>query len=473
LPQARLEHLGGVECAATPRRRASISRVTRWLLLLWLGVAACGGSKPIHPLAGAAGSSAGSAAAGSAGGGGQAPETAGTGGVSAAAGSAGAAGASGASGATVEAGAMGADDAASPDAGDDATLDAPEEVPKYGMSDGPPPCDDPHIINHCNWNETTIFPFSRRRMLLRDEGDPHVVLLDLGRSDPVVWKTVTNSPWSRGLQLIGNHQVMGSRPDGYEVFDLTTGAIVKQVQTFLNTQSAYRTANGETMLTRSGTVLAFLGKDDTLAHQISYPGFGFVRVARPTTRGTFLIPSNTVVFEGDAEGKVLWQSTGGCADPACTTSWSQIYEPRLMADGNVLLSTFFGASLDVIDKTTHKVTKQLGTKMMPNADMFKPNAFAGFQILPNGNIITANWQGHGFGMGTSGIQVIEFSIAGDVVWFFKQDPAVFSSIQDVLVIDGMDPAELHVLETSTNGTWQPVRPSAPPGPTTDPPPVAP
>jgi hypothetical protein len=104
---------------------------------------------------------------------------------------------------------------------------------------------------------------------------------------------------------------------------------------------------------------------------------------------------------------------------------------------------------------------------MTNAAVIKPNGFAGFQILPNGNIITANWEGHSSGNGGTGIQVLEFTPAGDVVWTYQQDPTVFSSIQDVLVIDGMDPQFPHVLETSTNGAWQPVGGPSSPGPIMD------
>jgi hypothetical protein len=66
-----------------------------------------------------------------------------------------------------------------------------------------------------------------------------------------------------------------------------------------------------------------------------------------------------------------------------------------------------------------------------------------------------NWQGHGPGNGKSGVQVLEFDPAGKLAWSWKQDPAVFSSIQAVLVLDGLDPQRLHV-QTDT-GQWTPVR----------------
>ncbi|HEV3191798.1 MAG TPA: hypothetical protein VGY54_14910, partial [Polyangiaceae bacterium] len=114
-----------------------------------------------------------------------------------------------------------------------------------------------NVINASNWNET-IYPFSKRRMILRDEGNPHLHLEDLG--DPTKnWSTATDGAWARSAQFIGNNQILGGRNDGYEVYDLTTGAIVKRVQGYGNTMSAYRMANGETMLTRNGCTLDFLG----------------------------------------------------------------------------------------------------------------------------------------------------------------------------------------------------------------------
>jgi hypothetical protein len=304
------------------------------------------------------------------------------------------------------------------------------------------------IINASNWNET-IYPPGKRRLLLRDMGNPHVCLLDLG-NPAANWCAPGNGPFARSVQLIGNNQVLAGRGDGYEVLDLTTGANVKTVQTFANTQSAYRRANGETMLARSGTLLTFLDANDVESHHISYPGYGFVRAARPTRHGTFLVPSDNTLFEGTPTGRVLWTTN--------IIGWDHIYAATLLANGDALVSTGLGASLDVVDKTTHLVTRRLGTKQMPMAQTFLPHEFQGFEILPNGNVIVANFEGFGAANGAVGIQVIEFSPAGDVVWFYKQDPTIFSSIGDLLVLDGKDPRYLHVQETSADGTWQPVIP---------------
>jgi hypothetical protein len=429
-------------------------RSHRQTILAWpalLVLVACAGAKTPGATTGSAGAT-GSAGSNDSGGAGGADRGS--------AGSAVDAETTGTAGASGTGGGAGGSDGGAPD--DGAGLDAPP--PDADLGSTVLPRYDGGIvsaINASNWDETTIHPFSKRRMLVRDEGDPHLALLDFGNPTPVVWRTATDGPWGRGIQLIGNNQVLGSRNDGYSVFDLTTGRVVKTVGSFPNTTSAYRMANGETMLTHGGAssaapaaqsiTLSFLDKTDQVSHTITYPGFGYVRMPRPTRNETFLVPSDTTLFEGDADGNVLWTTT--------SAGWGHIGEPLLMSDGNVLLSTFYGASLDVVDRDTHLVTKRYGTKAIPMAATLQPSEFAEFQILPNGNLITSNWNPSGGGVGVLGVQVIEFNPAGDVVWFYKEDPTIFSAIQGLMVIDGMDPSFLHVQEISADGTWQPVIPT--------------
>ena len=318
--------------------------------------------------------------------------------------------------------------------------------------------DGSNFLNPTTWNET-LYPPMKRKMLLRDEGDPHMVMIDLSKTPVLQWKSVAEGAWARASQLIGNNQILGGTSTGYQVWDYTTGAITKAVGGFGNTQSAYRMATGETMLTQSGTVLTFLDKTDKKSHQISYPGYGYVRVARPTRNGTFLVPSDSQLFEGDATGKVLWHTTG--------SGWSHIWMPLLLGppvgggkwkNGDTLICTAFGSSCDVVDQTTHMVGFRFGGKNMVNAAAIHPNFFSEFEILPNGNVFTSNWQGHGGNNGNTGIQVLEFDPSGAVIFFWKQDATIFSSIQGVQSMDGKDPMKLWVQETSTDSTWQPMTP---------------
>jgi hypothetical protein len=72
----------------------------------------------------------------------------------------------------------------------------------------------------------------------------------------------------------------------------------------------------------------------------------------------------------------------------------------------------------------------------------RPFFYAMFQLLTNGNLVLANWQGHGPGFGRSGVQLLEFNPAGEIVWSWSKADLI-SSLQGVLVLDGLDTTKLH------------------------------
>jgi hypothetical protein len=296
-----------------------------------------------------------------------------------------------------------------------------------------------------------MYPRDKRRMLLRDEGLMTLHYVNL--ANPTENWTITTTDPARGMQLVGGGVLFGARNDGYEEYDLETGKVLKQVKGFTQTESACRLANGQTMLTqldKAGIHLTFLEpKTDVVKSQITYAGYGYVRMARPTPQGTFLVPSDTKLFEGDDKGNVMWETTLGSPE------WMHIWKATRVPNGNVVLGAAWAASLDILDATSHKVIQRIGTAALPEAATVKPNFFAEFQILPNGNYVTPNWEGHGPGNGGTGVQVLEFDPTGKLVWQWKQDPAVYSSIQAVMILDGLDPQYLHV--ETVDGTWTPVK----------------
>jgi hypothetical protein len=297
-------------------------------------------------------------------------------------------------------------------------------------------------------NFETKFPPDMRRMLIRDEGNSSLHYVNL--ANPAENWVVKTTSWARGMQLVGNNVVLGGREDGYEEYDLKTGAILKQVKTFPKTQSAYRMPNGETMLAQDGgdTTLSFLEpQTDVVKHKITYAGYSYIRMVRPTPQGTYLLPADQNLAEGDADGKILWTLH--------QPGWMHIWEALRLPDQRIVLGSAFGATLDFLDPTTHMIVTSFGGKNMPDAATIQPNFFAEYQILPNGNFITSNWQGHGGTNGAKGLQIVEFDPTGKVVWTYKQDPAVYSSIQGVMVLDGLDPQVLHI--ESVNGMWTPVK----------------
>jgi len=105
-----------------------------------------------------------------------------------------------------------------------------------------------------------------------------------------------------------------------------------------------------------------------------------------------------------------------------------------LANGNLLVSAGYGAFLVELDPAGKIVRKFGGKESVPSE--VNPFFYAMFQLLSNGHIVLANWQGHGPGFGQSGIQLLEFNIEGEIVWSWSKADLI-SSLQGVLVLDGL------------------------------------
>jgi hypothetical protein len=348
----------------------------------------------------------------------------------------------------------------------------------------------PFAETGCTAGSPGCYPFAQRRLIVRDEGNAHLHLIDLGNPSND-WSTITAGPFTHDEQLVGippgytTPQVMGGRTDGYEYYDLATGRISHPVNTFYNTVSAYRLRNGNTMLTATGGRVVFLDRADKAIGAVTYTGHGYVRLARPAPPRpgvfggqTLLVPSDTTLFEGDLNGQVVKAFT-----PPQAYNWAHLWMPLVRRDGSVLVGAGFAGSIDVVDWSTPtpSITFRYGTKAGPyatadagaanplcwapgplplncpalSAASVRADLFAEFQILPNGNILATNWPGTAGAL--SPVQILEFNPAGEVVWYYRVDPNVFAGVQGVLLLDGLDPTKLNVEDTD-DGTWQSVQP---------------
>ena len=121
-----------------------------------------------------------------------------------------------------------------------------------------------------------------------------------------------------------------------------------------------------------------------------------------------------------------------------------------LRSGNTLASAGYGAFLVELDPAGKIVRKFGGKEQTPAA--VKPNFYAMFQLLLSGNVVVANWQGHGPGHGSSGVQLLEFDKSGVIVWQWSESEKI-SSLQGVLVLDGLDTAVIH---DERNGIMEPL-----------------
>lgn len=117
-------------------------------------------------------------------------------------------------------------------------------------------------------------------------------------------------------------------------------------------------------------------------------------------------------------------------------AWKSLRLPN----GNLIVTAGYGAFVVELDPSG-KIVRKFGSKdQMP--EKVRPFFYAMFQLLPTGNLVLANWQGHGPGSGQSGVQLLEFNAEGDIVWSWSKAELI-SSLQGVLVLDGLDISKLH------------------------------
>ena len=281
-----------------------------------------------------------------------------------------------------------------------------------------------------------------------DEGLAH--LLYVNENAPAKnWLVPIGQPQARDLQLIGGHRLLVGHDAGYAEFDLATGRKVAEVSSYHGIASARRLPNGHTLLAgvnlggATGVVVLEVDAANTVANRIVYPG-NYVRLLRQTARGTFLLMTDTTIREGDPTGAIVWE--------AKVDGFRHAWKAVRLPDGHTLASAGYGAFLVELD-TAGKIVRKFGAKGETPAAV-NTNFYATFQLLPNGDVVVANWQGHGPGHGNSGVQLLEFDRAGAIVWQWSEADKI-SSLQGVLVLDGLDPAVLH---DERNGPMEPLVP---------------
>jgi hypothetical protein len=175
-----------------------------------------------------------------------------------------------------------------------------------------------------------------------------------------------------------------------------------------------------------------------------YPG-DYCRLVRQTAGGTFLFARDTMIQEGDSTGSFFWK--------ARIVGFSHAWKGVRLTNGNTLMSAGYGAFMVEVDKAGTIVRKFGAAGSVPMA--VAPFFYGMFQLLKNGNVVVANWQGHGDGHGATGIQLLEFDKTGSLAWQWSK-AGIISSLQGVLVLDSLNTALLH---DERNGIMEPIVPT--------------
>jgi hypothetical protein len=297
------------------------------------------------------------------------------------------------------------------------------------------------VFNDCNSQNN----YSARHLLLRDEGMSQLSYIDLANPDKNWYEPV---PPGRDMQLVGNGRVLVGTGSGFEEREIATGKKLFELTSFPGTVAARRLKNGNTLLTgvnwqgKQGIVLVEIDAAGVIKHLINFPEFDYVRLIRETASGNFLVTADNTVFEANDSGRIVWSVK---ISPTKAHAWQALR----LANGQTLVSTGYSKSFKLFSGDGKLVDSISGPPEV------KPNFYAGFQILANGNYIVTNWEGHGPKFGAIGTQLLEYTPQGKLAWSWQQDATKFSSLQGVIVLDGLDLSFLHIEDK--NGMLAPVK----------------
>lgn len=289
-------------------------------------------------------------------------------------------------------------------------------------------------------------PRIRHEFVAIDEGLGTLLHVD-ERDGMRDWIVALGRPQPRDLQLVGDGRVLVGHHHGYAEFDVATGARLKEVDAFTGTTSVRRLPDGRTriagvnLLGETGLVIADLDHANRPIARRVLDG-DYVRLVRETDAGTFLLMCNTRVREVDAAGSTLREF----AAAGFYHAWKAVRLPN----GHTLASAGYGAFMVEFDPDG-AVVRTFGRKdRVP--ERIRPFFYAMFQLLPDGDVVVANWQDHGPGHGASGVQLLEFDPAGAIAWEWS-DASRISSLQGVIVLDGLD---LDLVHDERSGVMAPL-----------------
>lgn len=286
----------------------------------------------------------------------------------------------------------------------------------------------------------------QHHFLAIDEGLAN--LLNVNEVDPSQdWVVAIGHPQARDMQLIGDGRVLIGHHHGWSEFEIATGKVLSEFTAYQGVTAVRRQRDGHTIVAgvdlagATGVVVLELDHANNEIHRAIYSG-DYVRLIRQTERGTYLMSCNDRIREGDRHGNYLREYP--------VDGFYHAWKSLRLSSGNLLVSAGYGAFMVELDSEGNVSRKFGGKDDVPEA--VNPFFYAMFQLLPNGHVVLANWQGHGESFGSSGVQLLEFDGKGALVWTWS-DSARISSLQGVLVLDGLDVGRLH---DERSGTMEPI-----------------
>jgi hypothetical protein len=268
----------------------------------------------------------------------------------------------------------------------------------------------------------------KHQFLAIDEGHQKLSLIDTTNPRYGWTRSLADFPAARDMQRIGQNRALIGFERGFFELAISSGEILTVCDRWKNVSAACRMVNGATLVTghnlEGGAGINVLTLDREYRAVSSARRDGeYVGLMRTTAIGTYLLCMNDHVLETDT----ALISLNAMRAPG----FEHVWKAERMADGTTLVSAGQGAFMARFDRRGNLASTFGAAGTVP--DEVSPFFYATFQVLPDGRVIVANWQGHGPENGAKGRQLLEFSAAGKLLDSWS-DPHKISSLQGVLVL---------------------------------------
>lgn len=239
------------------------------------------------------------------------------------------------------------------------------------------------------------------------------------------------------MQLAGNGQVIVSLNDGWSFRRLADGSEVSRVKTAVVGIAALRLLAGGGVLAGVNTgegieLVQFDAKGNTL-RCFKLHEYRDLRQLRKTPQGSWLVAYHHGAVE------VMLTEPASVLGAFSAPGVKYAYQALRTAAGNTWLSG--GYSQAVVELSPENRVIRSFTAVQPPG--FENNYYSGFQVLGNGHLVQANWNGHNDGDYKPGLQLFEFDAQGNTVWSWMAPKEQVGSITAFIVLDELDIATLN------------------------------
>jgi hypothetical protein len=212
--------------------------------------------------------------------------------------------------------------------------------------------------------------------------------------------------------------------DGFREYDARTGKLLLAVKgKGGKSYSVRRTGDGRTILVgdnlegQRGACLVVYDRAGQVAERKTFEGLSMLRHLRPTPKGTYLLAAIGQVVEVNSTWDIVWRA------PLA----GNLFKPLPLTNGNVLCSSGPGG------RFVKELNRQGAVVREVRGDELPEGSFTGFELLPNGHIVVANWLGHG--PDHDGTVLVEFDRDNRIVWRYGRPHASFV---EVVLLDQLE-----------------------------------